>query len=161
MKMNTSLLITFIICNFLNVIIQTAKSLATINGSKFTAATVNALAYGFYTYIVVLMVSDLPMLWKALIIAGCNFIGVYIVKFIEGKMRKDKLWKVEMTVHKSQTAPLHDELETLGIPHNYLENIGKWSVFNCYCATQKESILVKEVADRHKAKYFVAESKTL
>ena len=45
------ILIIFILANTLNVIIQTVKSLCTIKCGKFVAALINALAYGFYTYI--------------------------------------------------------------------------------------------------------------
>ena len=48
------LLILFVICNIANVIIQTVKSLVTVKGSPIAAAVVNAIAYGFYTYIIVI-----------------------------------------------------------------------------------------------------------
>jgi uncharacterized protein YebE (UPF0316 family) len=92
------LLIIFIVANIINVVIQTIKSICTINCGKWTAAWVNALAYGFYTYIVILMSADLPLLSKCIIIGLCNLIGVYVVKAIEEKMAKERLWKIEMTV---------------------------------------------------------------
>ena len=57
------LLILFIVLNAINVVIQTIKSLCTINCGKTIAALVNALAYGFYTVVVIYMVCDLPLLW--------------------------------------------------------------------------------------------------
>ena len=78
--------------NILNVVIQTIKSIATIKCGKTAAALINALAYGLYTYIVVLTMCDLPLLAKCLIVAGCNFVGVWVVKYFEEKARKDKLW---------------------------------------------------------------------
>ena len=128
---------------------------------KTAAAIINALAYGFYTYIIVLTVCDLPLLTKCLVVGSCNLVGVYLVKLFEEKARKDKLWKVELTVPKTKQDKLTIELENLGIPHNYIENIGKYTIFNCYCKTQKESKFVKELCDRYKAKYFVSEAKTL
>jgi len=44
--MNTTLILTFIILNIVNVILQTCKSLATVKCGKFGAALVNAVAYG-------------------------------------------------------------------------------------------------------------------
>ena len=73
--MNTQLLITFIIFNIINVIIQTVKSLATIKCGKTVAAVVNAIAYGLYTYIVVLTVCDLPLWLKVAVVGGANLIG--------------------------------------------------------------------------------------
>lgn len=155
------LLITFIIFNVINVIIQTIKSIATIKCGKTVAALVNAIAYGLYTYIVVLTMCEIDLLLKCLIVAAANFVGVYVVKMVEEKSRKDKLWEVRATVYDVYTESLHNDLDKNDIPHNYIENVGKYTVFNIYCATQKESRLVKGLLDYHKAKYFVSESKTL
>ncbi len=157
--MNTNLLITFIILNIANVIIQTFKSLITINGTKLSAAVANAVAYGLYTVVTIYMLCDLPLLWKALIVALCNFIGVYAVKYFEEKARKDKLWKVELTVPVEYTEAVNEAL--VNIPHSFLYVNTKYTVFNAYCGTQAESIRVKKSCDRYEAKYFVSESKTL
>lgn len=154
-------LAVFIVLNVLNVIIQTIKSIATIKCGAWVAASVNALAYGLYTVVVVYMNADgLGLLWKAVIIGLANLIGVYVVKSIEAKSRKDKLWKVECTVTRTKTSALDEELKTANISHNYVI-VGSHTVFNCYCATQKESLAVKEILSKHSAKYFVTESKTL
>lgn len=155
-----NLLLMFILMNILNVIIQTVKSLVTVKCGKTTAAVVNAIAYGLYTYIMVLTMCELPMLVKCLVVAGCNFIGVYLVKWGEEKARKDKLWKVEATVN-----PIHlDKLKTIfeknGIPFSYID-VNRYVIFNLYCATQKDSAFVKSVLDYHDAKYFVSETKNL
>lgn len=155
------LLIIFIVFNALNVIIQTVKSLATIKCGKTVAALINAVAYGLYTYIVVLTVCDLPLWQKMLIVATCNFVGVFIVKWVEEKARKDKLWKIEATVLRGWTQKLHRELDQADIPHNYLENVGKYTLFNLYCATQKQSQKAKEIMAKYDAKYFVSETKNL
>ena len=159
--MEMKLLILFVVMNIVNVVIQTIKSIATIKCGKWGAAIVNALAYGLYTYIVVLTMCDLPLLAKCLIVAGANFVGVYVVKLIEEKMRKDKLWKVEATVPFYETDHLHEELKEELIDHNYVENVGNWSIFNIYCPTQEQSRIAKQILDKHQAKYFVSESKTL
>lgn len=156
-----NLLLIFILLNIFNVIIQTVKSLCTVKCGKGVAAIVNALAYGLYTIVTIYMMCDLDLYLKAGIVALCNLIGVYVVKWIEEKSRKDKLWKVELTVQRHRTECLARELDELNIPNNYIENIGKYTVFNVYCATQKESTFVKELANRHKAKFFVTESKNL
>ena len=159
--MNTNLLITFIILNIINVITQTVKSIATVKCGKAVAAIVNAIAFGLYTIVTVYMLCDLPLLWKAGIVALCNLVGVFLVKWAEEKARKDKLWKIELTVRQTRTPVLARELEELNIPFNYIENVGKYTVFNIYCATQKESAFVKELTTKHHAKYFVTESKNL
>ena len=155
------LLMIFIALNIVNVILQTIKSLATVKCGKVAAAIVNAVAYGLYTIVLVYTMCDLPLMWKASIVALCNFIGVYVVKLIEEKARKDKLWKVEATVLRGWTQALHKDLVRAEISHNYLENVGKYTLFNVYCETQAQSTKAKMVLDRYSAKYFVSESKTL
>ena len=157
--MEMKLLVLFIVMNVLNVIIQTVKSICTIKCGKVVAAIVNACAYGLYTYIVVLTMCDLPLLAKCLIVAGANFIGVYVVKLIEEKARKDKLWKVEATVPAKYQGAVHFDLKD--IPHNYIEGVGNYTLFNFYCATQAESAKVRDIINQYEAKYFVSESKTL
>lgn len=154
------LLLIFIALNIVNVILQTVKSLATVKCGKVAAAIVNAVAYGLYTIVLVYTMCDLPLMWKASIVALCNFIGVYVVKLIEEKARKDKLWKVEMTLPPEHAEKVHAMLQLVGVPHNYI-NIEKYVLFNCYCATQAESARVKTIANDFEAKYFVSESKTL
>ena len=155
------LLILFVVMNVLNVIIQTVKSICTIKCGKAVAAIVNAVAYGLYTYIVVLTMCDLPLLAKCLIVAGCNFVGVFVVKFFEEKARKDKLWKVEATVPLYYTNSLRLSLKESDIPFNYIEDIGDYTIFNIYCQTQTDSAWVKQLMDYYEIKYFVSESKTL
>jgi uncharacterized protein YebE (UPF0316 family) len=153
----------FIVLNIINVVIQTVKSIVTISGTKWSASVVNAVAYGLYTVVVVFMNADgLGLFWKALIIGVANLIGVYVVKLIEEKNRKDKLWKVESTVDSFLISDLHRILNEGDVPHSWLD-IGTTDrvLLNCYCATQKESALVKELLDTAGAKYFVSESKVL
>lgn len=155
------LLILFVVCNIANVIIQTVKSLVTVKGSPIAAAVVNAVAYGFYTYIIIITNCELPILQKCIIVATCNLIGVFIVKYIEKKSQKDKLWKVEMTIPEEKSNFVHEYLTTKNIPHNYIENIGKYTIFNCYCSTQEQSIKVKNILEKVGGKYFASESKIL
>ena len=159
--MDTNLLLVFIGLNIANVIIQTVKSIATVKCGKGVAAVVNAIAYGLYTVVTVYLMCELSLGLKALIVALCNLIGVYVVKWCEEKARKDKLWKIEATVFEPYTKSLHLDLTAEEIPCNYIPKIGKWSVFNIYCDTQEKSKKVKVLLDKYEAKYFVSETKTL
>ena len=156
------LLITFVIANLLNVIIQTIKSIATIKCGKGVAAWVNGIAYGFYTYIVILMSADLPLLAKCFIIGICNLIGVYVVKFFEEKARKDRLWKVEATFPKKENFVHNMKVwaEVNHISYNYI-NIDKYIIVNFYSANQKESAVIREFIKKFNGKYFVSETKVL
>lgn len=156
--MNTILL--FALCTAVNVILSTIKSILTVKGGKISASLINAITYGFYSYVIVLTSADgMPIWLKMAITAVCNFIGVYLVKLIEEKVRKDRLWKVELTVPTKYTNTIDFDLHD--VPHSYIKLSDKHTLFNFYCATQKESTKVKAIANQYEAKYFVAESKNL
>ena len=155
-----NLIIVFIIANIVNVIIQTIKSLCTVKCGKTVAAVVSAIAYGFYTYVIVLTVCDLPLWLKIIVVALCNLIGVYAVKLGEEKARKEKLWKVEVTVSPLEAPALIEEAKTKDLPFNYVD-INKYYLFNFYCPTQADSTVIKNMLVKYNAKYFVSESKIL
>ena len=161
---DSKLLLVFIVLNIANVIIQTVKSIATVKCGKGMAALINAVAYGLYTIVTVYLMCELDLYLKAGIVAVCNLVGVYVVKWAEEKARKDKLWKVEATIPNQGISAENDdcliELKNANIPMNYID-INKYILVNCYCATQTESKVVKEILDKYNAKYFVSESKTL
>ena len=154
------MLVSFIFFNILNVVIQTAKSIITIKCNKWVAAIVNAVAYGLYTYIVVLTASDIDLWFKIITVALANLVGVFIVKWVEEKKKKEMLWKVEFTIKRELLENVKTLLILAKIPHSYIE-IGKNVIVNAYCATSKESESVKEIIKKYNAKYFVSETKIL
>lgn len=151
----------FILCTFTNVVLSTVKSVMTIKGGKVSAAIWNALAFGLYSYIVVLTATaPISTLGKVLVTVGCNLVGVYGVKLVEEKMRKDRLWKIEMTVKNDYgmvAAAMHGALNEANIPNNYVE-AGKYAIFNCYCATKADTENAVTIGANYGAKYFASET---
>lgn len=154
------MLISFIFFNVLNVVIQTVKSIATIKCNKYVAAIVNAVAYGLYTYIIVLTNADIDLWFKIITVALANLVGVFIVKWVEEKKRKEMLWKIEFTIKTEVLQNVKTLLTLAKVPFSYIE-IGKNTIINAYCATGKESESVKEIIKKYNAKYFVSETKIL
>lgn len=155
------MIIIFAIATAINVLLQTTRSLLTIKGGKLVAATINAVCYGVYTYVIVLTASDIPLWIKITITAVANFIGVYIVKLIEEKMRKDKLWEVRATVSDKYASSLEKLAEARGLSFSVIP-IKDHHIFNFYCETQKQSLSVKQLLQNYpNTKYFVSESKIL
>lgn len=152
-------IILFVICTAVNVILSTIKSIATIKGGKFMAALMNALTYGFYSWVIILTTIDnLSIVSKMLITAACNFVGVYLVKLIEEKTRKEKLWQLSITVPQKYIEALHHDYTQINLPHNYIDVV-KWGVFTIYCETQKDTTKALEIAKQYGAKCFAAENK--
>lgn len=154
------IIIIFAMATIINVVLSTMRSLMTINSGKWGAALMNAICYGFYTWVVVLTVSDFDLWLKIAITAVANFVGVWIVKYIEQKSRKDKLWKVEMAIPLENAERVIDIMNGTVIPHNY-NFLGNWCVFNCYCETQERSKAVVEMAKKYGGKISAYESKNV
>ena len=156
--MNTQLLITFIILNILNVVIQTVKSIVTIKCGKGIAAIVNAVAFGLYTIVTVYLMCELDLYLKAGIVALCNLIGVYVVKWCEEKARKDKLWLVKITVPANNFSALYEEIVCKDIPCTYY-NLQKYYVLDCYCEKQEDTTFVTTLCKKYHGKMFASENK--
>lgn len=156
-----NLLILFILLSVVNVILQTVKSLCTVKCGKFVAAIVNAITFGVYTVVIVYTNCELDLWVKVAVTALVNLVGVYIVKWIEEKLRKDKLWKIEFTVKQDEDIDtILDVLSASEIPHNYID-VETHFIVNTYCATQADSTIVHSIIKKYNAKYFASETKLL
>lgn len=157
--MNAILL--FAIATVINVTLSTIRAIVTIKGGKWASATMNALCYGFYPLIVMLTAKDtVSIVANMAITAIANFVCVWVIKLIEEKGRKDKMWKVEMAIPCEEKDLVCAMLDRKGIPHNYV-NVGKWVMFNCYCEKQDDTSLCVETAKRLQGKVSAYENKLL
>lgn len=142
-----NLLLLFILLNVANVVLQTAKSICTVKCGKTVAALANAIAYGLYTVVIVYTVCDLSLWLKIIVVALANFVGVYVVKAVEQKLEKEKLWKIELAIpianHDAQD--IHHTLELREIPNNWI-TLGSWNIFNCYCMTKHQTEICQSIA---------------
>lgn len=155
------LLITFVILSILNVVFSTVKSLITVKGSPVCASLVSALYYSYYNVVLIYTVADFPLWQKVIVTFACNLIGVYLVKWAEVKTRKDRLWEIRGTIKDDVDAAMCIEmLSTSDIPFNYID-VTKYVIFNCYSATQEDSLKIKDIFERCNAKYFATEGKEL
>lgn len=157
----TELLIIFIALSIINVVFSTVRSIVTVKGNKYVASLLSGGYFAFYNIMLIYTVMEFPMWQKCVITFGCNVIGVYIVKLIEEKMRKDRLWKIEATFNNNFCAEIDKAFSEKDIPHSYIPKVGKHCIFNLYCETQKESAIVKEIINEWNGKYFASETKIL
>lgn len=156
-----SFLAVFIILSIVNVIFSTVRSIVTVKGGKFSASVLSGGYFAFYNVMLIYTVADFPMWQKCLITFICNVVGVFVVKLVEELLQKDKLWKVEATVLRNHEADVCEMLNKTMIPYNYIQGIGKYTVFNVFCSKKEQSKAVKEILKAYNAKYFVSESKNL
>ena len=152
-------IIFFALMTVINVTLSTIRSLCTIKGGKWLSATTNAICYGFYPLIVMLTAKGtVTILVNMTITAVANFVCVWLIKFVEEKARKDKLWKVEVAVPKIHYKSLDFDLRT--VPHNYTK-VGEYVMFNFYCNTQADTKKVIEISKQYNGKLSAYESKPL
>ena len=156
-------ILLFTIATVINIVLSTIRSLCTIKGGKMVSAVTNAVCYGFYPLIVMLTAKDtVSIVTNMAITAIANFVCVYIIKMVEEKARKDKMWKVEMAIPLDKSSEVIEFMKTNEnkIPFNY-NYLGKWCIFNCYCETQENSAIMRELAIHYGGKISAYESKSL
>lgn len=153
------LLIIFIVLQIVNVVLQTVKSIATVKCGKVVASIVNAITFGVYTVVIIYTNCELSLWAKVAVVVATNLIGVFIVKLIEEKMRKEKVWKVEFSVKENKTE-IEKELSENEISFNEYE-FKNYTIFNCYCENSKKTEIVKKIVSANSAKYFATETKLL
>lgn len=154
-------MLLFTIATIINVSLSTIRAITTIKGGKWLSATMNACCYGFYPLIVMLTAKGtVDIVVNMIITAAINFVCVWIIKLIEEKGRKDKLWKIEMAVHQQEANLVAATLTREDIPYNF-SLTGKWAIFNCYCATQEETTYCADIAKQLQGKISAYENKII
>ena len=155
-------IIIFSLASLLNVMLNTMKTIIMYKNDKLSSSLINSVTYGVYVWVVVLMAGDMALWLKMLITAITNFGGVWLSMVILDRFHKDKLWRVDFTIRNEIIEDFKMTLDSMCLPYSTEEvNNGKYTEVKVYCETQKESMMVKEVANKFGVKYFVSESKTL
>lgn len=152
-------ILVFIIATIINVTLSTIRSLCTIKGGKWLSAIANAINFGFYPLIIMLTAKGtVTIIANMAITAIVNFICVWIIKLVEEKARKDKLWMIRGTIPKEYCEITKQALTNKNIPFLYID-INKYIVFESFCETQKQSQEVIDIYKTFKGKMFATENK--
>ena len=161
-ELNVGLLVLFIVLTVINVILNTARTIVTVKGGLFWSSFIAALAFGFYTIVIIYTVCELPMWMKVAVTATANFVGTYFVKYIELKFRKDRLWMVDVVIFKKNLEYATQFLNDNGIQFSEMPISNSEShVFHIYSNTKDESTCIRKLLKKFNAKYVVVESKSL
>ena len=154
-------IILFVVCQFINVALNTIKTIIMHKEEKISSSIINAITYGFYAIIVVMTASALPLWITIVITIITNLIGVYGSMWLLEKIKKDSLWQIVATVKGSKNAQnLALTLSMNDISYNYLPTSkNEEYVFNIYSANQKHSAFIKYELDEINAKYMVHEER--
>ena len=159
----TVYIIVFVVCQFINVGLNTAKTIIMHKEEKISSSIINAVTFGFYAIIVVMTASALPLWITILITVVTNLFGVYGSMWLLDKFKKDSLWEIVATVSSfnyekyyliavfSETNISYNCMATDNNPCDY--------VFHIYSKNQKESAFIKKQLNYCNAKYIVHEER--
>lgn len=156
-------IVVFVVCNIINVALNTFRSIIMHKEEKISSSIINAITYGFYAIIVVMTASALP-LWITIVISAItNLIGVYGSMWLLERFKKDSLWEITATIlnDKNDIDYIIEELEKENISFNMMYTFNeKEVVFHIYSKNQKESQTIKNLLDNMTfAKYIVHEER--
>lgn len=154
-------IITFILLSIVNVIFSTVRSIITIKGGRRSASFVSAGYFAFYNIVLLYTVADFPMWEKCVITFICNYVGVSIVKFLEKRFEKERLWKIECSVSEKAWRNHKYLLENVDVPHNYHRISGGYIAINFYCKNKEQTSLVKPFIENAGAHYVILENKNI
>ena len=155
-------IIVFVICQFINVALNTAKTIIMHKEEKISSSIINAITYGFYAIIVVMTASALPLWITIVITIITNLIGVYGSMWLLERFKKDSLWEIVATTDRENLDRVREYLNILKISHNYnlIDNYENSKiVFRIYSENQDQSEKIKFILDKVNAKYIVHEER--
>ena len=153
------MILLFTALTIVNVIIQTVKSLCTVRCSTLVSASVNAIAYGLYTFVIFFTTAGGMSLWlKAIITAVANFFGVYIANYLFSKLfAKEVRWKVEISIPKEEAEQFKRDLVANNLDYYNCGNFEDWVALAVFCPDKKASECLKELLP-DTVKYNIVES---
>ena len=147
-------IVVFVICSLVNVILSTLKTLIMVNAGRNSAIIINAVCYGFYTF-VVKQLAEVDYWTAVLVTIGANIVGVWISYKIMDLFKKDKLWRITVTL-KSKKA-LDECMKNLEKYNIGFTPIEKTNSIDIYSYNQKESAIIKNILGNYDYKYFIQE----
>ena len=149
-----NVVIVFCICSLVNVILSTLKTLIMVNAGRGSAIIINAVCYGFYT-LVVKQLTSVDYITAVTVTILANVVGVWISYKIMDLFKKDKLWRITVTLKTvDEFAECIQQLAKYNIGYTPIENTNSIDI---YSYNQKESAIIKNILGNYDYKYFVQE----
>ena len=148
------MVIIFVVCSLVNVILSTLKTLIMVNAGRGSAIIINAVCYGFYT-LVVKQLSAVDYATAVIVTILANIVGVWISYKIMDLFKKDKLWRITVTLkNKKALDECKANLEKYNIGFTPIE---KTNSIDIYSYNQKESAIIKNILANYDYKHFIQE----
>ena len=149
-------IVLFFICQLINVILSTIKSVVTIKGTKLVASIFSAINYGFNT-VIIKVIADVDLYIAVIISVVCNLIGVYFGLWVTEKLRKEQLWKITVTVPTDNLQDFKKDLLTNNIDFIAYETSWKdYKVVDVFSKHKSTSKVIKEIFKHYNVKYTIS-----
>ena len=146
--------IIFVVCSLINVILSTLKTLIMVNAGRNSAIFINAVCYGFYT-LVVKQLTSVDYATAVVVTVITNIVGVWASYKIMDLFKKDKLWRITVTLkNKQEFDRCCNQLKKYNVGFTPIE---KTNSLDVYSYNQKESLIIKNILNNYKHKYFIQE----
>ena len=150
------MVLTFILLQFLNIIISTFKSVLLIKGTKAHAALINAISYSLAIIITYVVSNEISIYYSIPITFILNLVGVYIGLTILEKLRKDQLWRISTTI---KTEYLEDYIQALraeGVQlMPYETGRHDYSVVDVFSNNREETSRIQPIIKKYEVKYTI------
>lgn len=149
-------IVLFFICQLINVILSTIKSVVTIKGTKLVASIFSAINYGFNT-VIIKVIADVDLYIAVIISVVCNLIGVYFGLWVTEKLRKEQLWKITVTVPTDNLQDFKKDLLANDIDFIAYETSWKdYKVVDVFSKHKSTSKVIKEIFKHYNVKYTIS-----
>ena len=146
----------FFVCQLVNVVLSTIKSVITIKGTKLMASIFSAVNYGFNTYIIK-VIADVELYVAVIVSVICNLLGVYLGMLITDKMRKEQLWKITVTVPTEKMSEFKKELNSNQIDFIAYETSWEdYKVVDIFSKHKSTSKTVKKIFANYDVQYTIS-----
>ncbi len=146
----------FILCQLINVILSTIKSVVTIKGTKIVASVFSAINYGFNTFIIK-AITNVELYIAVIVTVLSNLVGVYVGLWITEKLRREQLWKITVTVPTENLSEFKKELKDNDIDFIAYETSWKdFKVVDVFSKHKSTSKVIKNIFKHYNVKYTIS-----
>ena len=148
----------FTVIQLINVFISTIKSITTINGSKASAAIINAVSYTFGA-VITKLITEQSFIVAIIVTFLANIVGVYAAKFFLEATKKEKLWLYLATItSEEEQQRVEEELKYRNIKFTLLTAENDRYFITIFSYSKAESAFIIEILRQYNIKYSVLES---
>lgn len=148
----------FTVIQLINVFISTIKSITTINGSKASAAIINAVSYTFGA-VITKLITEQSFIVAIIVTFLANIVGVYAAKFFLEATKKERLWLYLATItSEEEQQKVEQELKYRNIKFTLLTAENDRYFITIFSYSKAESAFIIEILKQYNIKYSVIES---